>query len=128
MISFPSIQKRQVVETGLLVVAGCLLTGLVREQAVWYKAALISTLLTLLVPWIFFPVAVVWFALGHLLSQVTSKVLLVLIFVGLVVPVAWVRRWLGKDALRMRTFKKGTDSVFVPRNHTFRASDLQYPF
>lgn len=124
----PTIRKRQVVETGLLVVAACLLAGLYRDQTVWYRAALIAAGLTLLVPGVFYPLAVVWFGLGNALSKVTTTVLLVLLFVTLVIPVAWVRKRLGKDALRTKDFKKGTNSVFVDRHHTFDSSDLQYPF
>jgi len=113
---------------GLLVVAACLLAGFYRDQAFWYRAALVGTGLTLLVPRVFYPLAVVWFGLGNALSKVTTTVLLVLLFVTLVIPVAWVRKRLGKDALRTKDFKKGTDSVFVDRQHTFGSSDLQYPF
>ena len=123
-----TIRKRQVVETGLLIVAVCLLMGLYRDQSIWYKAALAGTGLTLLVPWVFYPLAVVWFALGNALNKVTSTVLLTLLFVGLVIPMAWIRKALGKDSLRNKGFKKGTGSVFIDRPHTFESADLRYPF
>lgn len=124
----PTIQKKQVIETGLLVVAICLLVGLYRDQSIWYRAALVVTGLTLLIPWLFYPLAVGWFGLGNALSRITSTVLLVVLFVGLVIPMAWIRKAMGKDALRTKSFKKGNDSVFIDRLHTFLASDLQYPF
>ncbi|QMW04648.1 hypothetical protein [Spirosoma foliorum] len=126
--SIPIIGKRQVREMGLLVIAGCLLAGLQQEQLIWYKASLVATLITLLVPWAFFPVAIIWFALGQLLGKITANVLLVLLFVVVVIPVAWLRKILGSDTFRVKEFKKSSDSVFINREHTYQASDLKYPF
>ena len=120
--------KRQVTETGLLVSALCLLAGLYYKEMIWYQAALAGTLLTLLLPQVFYPVAVIWLALGKLLNLVTSTVLLVILFAVLVIPVALFRKAMGKDILKTKDFKKSHNSVFYDRQHTFNSSDLQYPF
>jgi hypothetical protein len=39
-----------------------------------------------------------------------------------------VRKFTGKDSLRVACWKKGTDSVFRVRDHTFVASDIEQPF
>jgi hypothetical protein len=120
--------KRQVTETGLLVSVLCLLAGFYYKETIWYQAALAGTLLTLVVPQFFYPLAIIWFAFGKLLSLVTSHVILVLLFILLVIPIALFRKGMGKDALKTKDFKKGQGSIFSDRQHTFQFSDLQYPF
>ena len=129
-MSFPStsVTKKQVVETGVLLVTGCLLTGLYREETGWFRAALLGAGLVLLVPKVFVPVAILWFAFSRGLSSLMSRVLLSTLFVVLVVPVAWLRKTFGWNALRTKSFRKSTGSVFVDRNHTFSREDLQHPF
>jgi len=46
----------------------------------------------------------------------------------LVVPVALIRKMMGKDTLRLRQFKKDNHSVFHERNYTFTVKDLTNTF
>ncbi len=124
----PRVTARQTTETGLLLVLVCLAAGLYREQPVWCKAALGLGLLLLLVPRVYYPVAVLWFALGRLLGLVTTHVLLCLLFVGVVLPVALLRKAAGKDTLRLKQFRRETGSAFVDRSHAYQSADLKYPF
>ena len=129
---FPKVSPRQTLETGLIVTLGCLIGSQLPSLA-WMKdaligAALVNTVLSLVIPRLYYPLAVVWFGLGSALGRVTSGVLLTLLFVLLVVPVAALKRLFGRDTLRLRAFKKRGDSVFVVRNHVYRDSDLQHPF
>jgi hypothetical protein len=57
-----------------------------------------------------------------------SRVLLALVFFGLVTPVGILRRLAGKDPLKLRAFKAGEESALLDRNHTFTASDLERPY
>jgi hypothetical protein len=124
----PRVTPRQTSETGLLLVLACLAAGLYREQMVWFKAALGLGLLLLVVPRVYYPLAVLWFALGRLLGGVTTRLLLCLLFVGVVLPVALLRRAMGKDPLRLKQFRQGTGSAFVERPHAYQVNDLKYPF
>jgi hypothetical protein len=124
----PQVTPKQVTETGLLAVLLSLGWGLYQGQWGWCRAALILGGMLLLVPRVYYPLAVGWFALGRALGLVTTTVLLTGLFGLLVIPVAFLRRRLGKDPMRLRSFGQGTDSVFVVRNHRYTASDLQHPF
>mgnify|MGYP003587628229 CR=1 FL=1 len=69
-----------------------------------------------------------WFGLSHILGQAMSRVLLGAIYLIFLMPVALVRRMLGKDAMRFKLWRRGTGSGFVERDHLFRKEDLQNPF
>jgi hypothetical protein len=84
--------------------------------------------LALLVPRLFYPLAKVWFGLALVLGWFSSRILLAVIFFLLVTPVGVVRRWMGKDRLMLRHFKKSNCSVMIRRNHRFSAEDLRRPF
>ncbi len=47
---------------------------------------------------------------------------------SLVLPVGLVRRLLGKDSMRIKSWKKGKESVFRVRDHRFSAKDLEHPY
>ncbi|QMU29054.1 SxtJ family membrane protein [Adhaeribacter radiodurans] len=125
---FPEVTKKQVVETGVLLVAVFLLVGLYQHKYFWFQLALVGSVLILLVPPIFYPLARIWFALGQVLNRISSVVLLTLLFIVIVIPIATLKRIFGKDTLQLRKFKKDKESVFIERNHTFTLSDIQYPF
>lgn len=75
--------------------------------------------------------AKLWFGLSHVLGSVMSRVLLSLIYLLILMPVALVRRIMGKDTMRLRLFKAGADSkdsAFVQRDHTFTKDDLTHPY
>jgi hypothetical protein len=125
----PEIRRRQVTETGLLLVLACLWmawSGSATGQ--WLLITGVVAVLTLLVPWIFYPVAVLWFGLGRILGIVVPKLMLSLLFWVLVTPVALIKRASGRDELRLRQFRKGRESVFADRDHTFGPKDMQHPF
>jgi len=120
--------RRQHVDAGLALVLILLLLALLGRQAWAVAAATAATLLLMIAPVAFRPFAVAWFGLSHALGTVMSKVLLSLVFFLLVVPVALLRRGLGKDPMRLRQWKAGQDSVFTVRDVTVSAQDLDRPF
>ncbi len=125
---FPEVTQKQVTETGVLAAVLCTGIGLYQENYLWFKIAFGAGLITLLWPILIYPVARVWFAIGQVLSRISSAVLLTLLFVFIVIPMAALKQWFGKDTLQLRKFKKNKDSVFINRNHTFTPADIQYPF
>jgi hypothetical protein len=91
-------------------------------------AAIVLQVLTMTAPRLFRPAAVVWLGLSHPLGAVMSRILLGVVFFGLVTPIGLLRRALGKDALRLRAFKANRESVLVARDHTFAPGDLEKPY
>jgi len=118
----------QIRETGILFGLVSILIGLYSADKFWFFAAIGILMVTLLIPSLLKPLALVWFGFSKMLGWVTARVVLLVIFWGLVTPIGLIRRAFGKDPLRLRQFKKGDNSVFVERNHEFSASDLKYPF
>jgi hypothetical protein len=90
--------------------------------------AITCLLVAMTCPLIFRPFAKLWFALSELLGTVVSKILLSVLFIALVLPVGLVRRAIGKDAMKLRSWKKNSDSVFRTRDHEFTAQDLEHPY
>lgn len=55
-----------------------------------------------------------WMALGHVLGWVNTRIILGLIFYGLVTPIGFVRRWLGKDPMGKK-IRADLTSYRIPR-------------
>ncbi len=91
-------------------------------------AAMIVLLVAMVWPRLFGPAAKVWFGLSLLIGGVVSKVLLSIIYLVIATPIGLLRRLLGADSMRMRVWKRDRSSVFVERNQTFSAKDLETPY
>jgi hypothetical protein len=123
-----TITKDQSKDTGIAMVLLLLLvSGSFRHQAL-VAAAMITLVVTMVYPQIYRPIAVVWLGGTHLLGTVVSKILLTIVFFGVVTPIGLVRRFMGIDSLHLKAFKSGDNSVMVIRNHTFIGQDIEKPY
>lgn len=85
-------------------------------------------LLTLTFPSLFKLPARVWFGFSHMLGSVMTRVLLTVLYAVLVIPMAFLLRIAGKDAMRLKAWRNGEPSAFEVRDITFKAADLERPF
>jgi hypothetical protein len=85
-------------------------------------------LITMIWPNAFRPLATLWFGLSHVLSNVVSRVILTVLFFLVVTPIGLIRRVLGADALQLKKWKRGPDSVFVVREGVIQDKDLVNPY
>ena len=116
-------------DTGMALVLLCLISFVAFDRPPGLVvAALVLQVVTMTVPGVFRPAAVIWLGLSHLLGAVMSRVLLGAVYFALVTPVGLLRRALGKDDLRLRSFGTGDDSVLATRDHTFVPADLERPY
>jgi hypothetical protein len=115
-------------DTGMAMVLLLLILQRVLRWDGLVPAALVLLLLTMTVPRVFGPVAVVWLGFAHVLGTVVSKGLLSLVFALIVTPIGLVRRLAGKDSLQLRRFKAGTESVMLRRDHTCAPGDMDKPY
>ncbi len=69
-----------------------------------------------------------WFGFSHIIGTFMSKVLLSIIYGLIVMPVAMVRRLLGKDSMHRKAYKSDQGSAFVVREHTFTKDDMEHPY
>ena len=127
-LSMKKITKDQSRDTGMAVVLLLLLIFASKKKEGYLLAAIILQVVNMAAPQVFKPVAVVWLGFSELLGAVMSRILLSIVFFAVVTPIAVFRRRVGKDSLKLRAFKAGTDSVMVERNHTFVGRDLERPY
>jgi hypothetical protein len=119
--------RRQAEDTGMAIVL-LLLVWFFRGADGYIVAAIVLQLLTMIVPAVYRPFAVLWFGLSRVLGAVTSRVTLSIIFLAVVTPVGLWRRMRGDDSLKLRAFKGAVDSVMKERNYTFTGKDLERPY
>lgn len=99
-----------------------------RKKEGYLFVAMALHVVNMIVPQVYKPLGYLWFGLSDLLSAVVSKIMLSIVFFGVVTPIALLRRLSGKDSLKLRAFKGGKDSVMVERNHSFIGRDLESPY
>jgi len=127
--TFTQITKKQCAEFGQVATLVILISALyVNGHRPFIIAASALVLITLAAPVLFYPFAVIWFGLAKLLAKVVPPVVLGILFFVMVTPLGIVRRLWGRDALKLRQFKKGRGSVMVHRDHVFTERDLRDTF
>jgi hypothetical protein len=115
-------------DTGMAMVLILLVLELYLGGLIYLKIALAILVVNMMVPQIFTPLAYVWFGLAHFLGTFASKILLFVVYSLVVLPVGLVRRVMGKDAMLIKKWKLGNESVFKTRNHLYTASDIEKPY
>ena len=122
------ITKDQSRDTGMAMVLLLLILWVALKRKELVMGAIALHALNMTIPQLYRPIAVLWLGLSDLIGAVVSKVLMFIVFFGVVTPIGVLRRVMGKDALKLRVFKVGTDSVMLTRNHTFTARDIESPY
>jgi len=122
------ITKDQSRDTGMAMVLLFLLVFVTRKREGYLIVALVLHVLNMIVPQMYRPLAVLWLGISDLMGNVFSKVLLSILFFLVVTPLGVVRRLMGKDSLKLRTFKASQESVLLERNHVFVGEDLEKPY
>jgi uncharacterized membrane protein YgdD (TMEM256/DUF423 family) len=122
------ISKDQSRDTGMAMVLLFLLVAASRKREGYLLIAIVLHVVNMTVPKVYKPVAIFWLGLSDLMGSVMSRVLLSIVFFGVVTPIGIFRRLLGRDSLKLRAFKASKESVMVERNHTFVAQDLDTPY
>jgi hypothetical protein len=125
---FPGITKKQNADFGLVMILACCVLAYWLKERSLIMAAIILSLITIIVPIVLYPFAALWFGLSQVLGKFTTILLLSLIFFLVVAPMGLVRRLLGKDSLRLKQFKKGAQSVMTNREHKYTAEDMEETF
>ena len=93
-----------------------------------FKMVWLAGLIGVLFPKLFYPLAWVLLFTGTLLGNISGRVSLSILFFLLICPVAILKRWLGKDFLQLKSFKKNTSSRFINRDYCYTKKDLLYSF
>ncbi len=120
--------KDQSRDTGMAMVLLLLLFYFKTRQGGLLYAAAVLHVVNMIVPRLYAPVAVLWLGLSHVLGTVMSKVLLSILYFGLVTPIGALRRIFGKDSLQLHAFKASKESAMTVRNHLFVGHDIEKPY
>ena len=123
-----TITSEQCKDSGLALVLICLICFLVWKHHFLILLAVAFLLVAMTYPPIFKPFAKLWFGLSTALGTVVSRIILTIVFFTVVLPVGLMRRMLGKDAMKIKLWKKDNTSVFRRRKHRFAAKDLEHPY
>lgn len=125
---FKEINKNQAKDCGMALVLIFLLLGFFTQHEINFKIALVILLLDMIAPIIFYPFAFIWLGFSHLIGTIMSKIILMILYLTLVIPMGFIRKLLGKDTLQLHKFKKGKNSVMINRKHLFVSSDIEKPY
>ena len=123
-----NISKQQSQDTGMAMVLLLLLLDLKMKRQGLLVGAVVLHVLNMTVPKIYKPIAIVWLGFSHVLGTIMSKVLLSILFFGVVTPIGLLRRLFGKDSLHLRAFKASKESALSVRNHVFAGQDIEKPY
>jgi hypothetical protein len=115
-------ERTKTLETSLVLTTGFLLIFIITQNELFLYISL-----GLGVTGIFFKpiakyIAVAWFKLADILSYVTSKIILGILFFAVLFPVSILYKLLNNDKLKL---KRSETSNWVERNHAFSASDIE---
>jgi hypothetical protein len=123
-----NISKEMCKDSGLALVLICMICFQVWKHQFLILLAIAFLLLAMTYPPIFKPFARLWFGLSAALGTVVSRIILTIVFFTVVLPVGLMRRMLGKDAMKIKLWKKDSTSIFRRREHRFAAKDLEHPY
>ncbi len=125
---FNNISINQAKDTGMAMVLICLLINIFGKDSLFNILAILFLLINMVVPSVYKPVASIWLSFSKIIGTIMSKILLVIVFFLIVTPMGITRRLLGKDSLKLKSWKNDHDSVFVTRNNSLRSEDVEAPY
>ena len=123
-----TISVDQAKDTGMAMVLICLLVSYFWNKPPYAGFAILLLLINMVWPILYKPVAKLWLCLSVLLGTIMSKIILSILFFGLVMPVGIIRKSIGKDSMQLKKWKNGRNSVFIVRDHEITYEDIQHPY
>lgn len=115
-------QRYKALETMLVLVLAQLIAYWKYRVSFLLGAALITGLAGLFVPVAAKNIHWLWMKLAEGLGYVTSRILLTIIFVVIVIPLGWIAGKLGRSSVQL---KAGGQSFFKIREHVFTKDDME---
>ena len=123
-----NITRDQSKDTGMAMTLILLLLNRSFRHEAWLIGAIAALVIDMTVPQAYRPLAVVWLGLSHLIGMLSSRIILSVVFFGIVMPVGLLQKLCGRDPLNLKAFKAGRNSVMKERNRHFVAADLEKPY
>ena len=120
--------KKQCMEFGQVATLAAIFCALYFKNNYYIDAALVLSVVTILAPILFYPLAIIWFGISKLLSAVSPAIMMGILFFLVVTPMGVFRRLTGKDSMKLKQFKKGTSPVMENRDHLYVEADILHIF
>lgn len=118
--------KQQDYKTVLVMVLGLLIIALWRDW-LWLTYTAISLGVAALISQQLLGLILKgWFGLAKILGFINSRILLTVIYVIVLLPMAFLSRVFGKQTVQLK--KNPGKSYFATRNHTYVKADLENPW
>jgi hypothetical protein len=117
------VQSQDRYKTILVIVTGLLILSKIFDQPVLLTIALIIGVVTIFIAAAAQAVEWLWFKLALGLGWINSRILLSVVFFGILWPMAWFSRWFRRDTLNIK--KNHADTIFHTRNYRYRKKDLE---
>ncbi|HEY4156373.1 MAG TPA: hypothetical protein VGM24_13120, partial [Puia sp.] len=97
-----AVTRKQCGEAGLAAVLIALILALHFKKELYVVLAFVFTLITLTIPLILYPFALLWFGLAKWLNRISTTVMMALVFFLVVVPVGILRKRMGRDRMKIK--------------------------
>jgi len=123
-----SITKKQSSDTGMAMILILLIIAVLTENDIYILISIPALIMNMTFPTFYYPIAVVWLGLSHLVGTFLSKIILSLVFILMVIPMSFIRKLLGRDTLLLKEFKKSSKSVMKIREHNYSSLDIEKPY
>jgi hypothetical protein len=117
------VQGQDRYKTILVIVTGLLVLAKIFDQPVLITAGLIIGLVAIFIAAAARGIEWLWFKLALGLGWVNSRILLSIIFFGILLPMAWFSRWFRRDSLNLK--KNHAASIFHTRDYRYSKKDLE---
>tara|TARA_Y100000814_G_scaffold291719_2_gene268722 strand:+ start:186 stop:575 length:390 start_codon:yes stop_codon:yes gene_type:complete len=129
MLSYKLINKEKNINAGLALILIFLIAGhFLEHQVISFYYIFSITLVIMTFPNVLKPFSYLWYNFSFLLGSIVSKILLTLIFYFFLTPLSFIINIFRGDPLKLREFKKGTESLFISKNLKYQKSNIIYPY
>lgn len=121
------ISRQKSLEANLAIATGLLVLYYFWRNEYLLLAAILFSLIGLLIPSLAKYIATAWYKLAEVLGRINGTILLTVIFFLLLTPLALIRKWIGGSVIKKKQ-DATKDSYFLERNHEFTSADLKNPW
>lgn len=115
-------------DAGLALILILLIITIMTNNSLFLIPTALLLVVAMTVPVIFRPFSIIWFGLSAALGRCSSMIILTILFIVLVVPIAYLRRMSGSDTLQLKRWKESTESAFSIKEHRYQSTDMERPF
>ena len=127
-MKYKNVTKNQSKDTILAFILIFCIVSLVKKELAFTYGILGLSLLAMTLPQLFKPFAWMWFSFAEVMGTIMSKILLGIIFFGIITPLTFIIKIMGVDSMRIKLWKNNENTAFIDRNHQYSKSDIEKPY